>query len=135
MCHVSSLSSDESVVGRVRESSRFRDVSGRTPLAREGMVRRHSSSADTTTTHPALVVRPASAVSLLLVCQGVNALILPAGKISSGPSESQTFREGLLACCLGVSDPPPRAFSGRSGETSVVCVRERALLQSTPLFQ
>ena len=28
------------LVGRVRESSRFRAVSGRTPLAREGMVRR-----------------------------------------------------------------------------------------------
>ena len=75
------------LVGCVRESSRFRDVSGCTPLVREGMVRRHSSSADTTTSHPTLVVRPASAVSLLLFCQGVNALILPAGKILSGPSE------------------------------------------------
>ena len=75
------------LVGHVCESLSFRDVSGRTLLAKEGMVRRHSS-ADTTTSHPALVVRPASAVSLLLFCQGVNALILPTGKISSGPSES-----------------------------------------------
>ena len=123
------------LVGHVREWSHFRDVSGHYPLAREGVVRRHSSSADTTTSHSALVIRLASAVSLLLFCQGINELILPAGKISSGPSESRTFREGLLACCLGVSNPPPHAFSSRSGKSSMVCVREGALLQSTPLFQ
>ena len=40
------------------------DDSGRTPLAREGVVRRPSSSADPTTSHPALVGQSASAAPL-----------------------------------------------------------------------
>ena len=41
-----------------------RDDSGRTPLAREGVVRRPSSSTDPTTAHPPLVGQSASAASL-----------------------------------------------------------------------
>ena len=67
--------------------------------------------------------------------QGVQALNLHAWRLSSVTSESRAFREGLLESCQGVSDPPPCASTSRGGRSSVVGVVERALLQSTPLFQ
>ena len=67
--------------------------------------------------------------------QGVHALNLHAWRLSSVTSESRAFREGLLEFCQGVSDPPPRASTSRSGRSSVVGVVEGALLKSTPLFQ
>ena len=63
-----------------------------------------------------------------------HTLNLHAWRLSSDTSESQAFREGLLACCQGVSDPPPRASTSRGGRSSVVGVVEGALLQSTPLY-
>ena len=106
--HVSSLSSGESVGRPCPRVVAFSQCLWSLPAGQ----RRRQSSADTTTSHPALVVQPASAVSLLLFCRGVNALILPAGK------DHELFVKG----CLRVSDPPPHAFSGRSGKSSVVCV-------------
>ena len=66
--------------------------------------------------------------------QGVHALNLHVWRLSSNTSESWAFREGLLVCCQGVSDPPPHAFTSRGGGSSVVGVREGALLQSAPLY-
>ena len=51
------------VVARVRESSRLA-MTGRTPLAREGVVRRPGASTDPTTSCPALVGQSASAAPL-----------------------------------------------------------------------
>ena len=67
--------------------------------------------------------------------QGVHALNLHSWQLSSVTSESRAFREGLLESFQRVSDPPPRASTSRGGRSSVVGVVERALLQSTPLFQ
>ena len=66
--------------------------------------------------------------------QNVHALNLHAWRLSSDTSESQAFREGLLMCCQGVSDPPPRTSTSRGGRSFVVGVVEGALLQSTPLY-
>ena len=111
------------------------DDSGRTPLAREGVVHRLKL----------LLTQPPLALpwwdSLLpqphwnLFHQGVHALNLHAWRLSSVTSESRAFRKGLLESCQGVSDPPPRASTSRDGRSSVVGVVEGALLQSTPLFQ
>ena len=51
------------VIARVRESSRVA-MTGRTPLAREGVVRRLTSSTDPTTSRPVLVGQSASAAPL-----------------------------------------------------------------------
>ena len=51
------------VIALVQESSRVA-MTGHTPLAREGVVRRPSASTDPTTCHPALVGQPASAAAL-----------------------------------------------------------------------
>ena len=61
---VPSLSSDRSGGRPCPRVVACRDDSGRTPLAREGVVRRPSSSADPTTYHPALVGQSASAAPL-----------------------------------------------------------------------
>ena len=103
-----------------------RDDSGRTPLAREGVVRRPSASAD-----PTSLLRQ---LHCNLFHQGVHALNLHAWRLSNVTSESRAFREGLLESCQGVSDPPPRASTSQGGRSSVVGVVEGALLQSTPLF-
>ena len=47
--------------------------------------------------------------------QGVHTLNLHAWRLSSDTFESRAFREGLLACCQGVSEPPPRACTSRGG--------------------
>ena len=112
-----------------------RDDSGRTPLAREGVVHRPSASTDPTTSRPALVGQSASQPHCNLFHQGVHALNLHAWRLSNVTFKSRAFREGLLESCQGVSDPPPRASTSRGGRSSVVGVVEWALLQSTPLFQ
>ena len=61
---VPSLSSGESGGRPCPRVIASRDDSGRTPLAREGVVRRTSSSADPTTSRPPLVGQSASATSL-----------------------------------------------------------------------
>ena len=61
---VPSLSTDRSGDHPCPRVIASRDDSGRTPLAREGVVRRPSSSTDPTTAHPSLVGQPASAASL-----------------------------------------------------------------------
>ena len=50
-------------------------------------------------------------------------------------SESRTLREGVLKSCQGASDLLPHDYTSRDDRSSVVGVVERALLQSTPLFQ
>ena len=62
--HVPSLSSDQSGGRPYPRVVACRDDSCRTPLAREGMVHRPSSSADPTTSHPALVGQSATAAPL-----------------------------------------------------------------------
>ena len=124
---VPSLSSDRSGDRPCLRVISSRDDSGRTPLAREGVVRRPSASADPTS----LLRQP----HCNLFHQGVHALNLHAWRLSSVTSESRAFREGLLESCQGVSDPPPRASTSRGGRSSVVGVVGGALLQSTPLFQ
>ena len=112
-----------------------RDDSGRTPLARKGVVRRPSSSTDPTTSHPALVGQSAAATPLQS---------LPPRRPRVEPSRvatlkrhfrNQAFREGLLESCQGVSGSLPLDYTSRDGRSSVVGVVEGALLQSTPLFQ
>ena len=112
-----------------------RDDSGRTPLAREGVVRRPSGSTDPTTSCPALVGQPASAAPLQS---------LPPRHPRAGPSLVATlqrhFRKSgfsgraaqVLSGCLRSSTS---RLTSRSGRSSVVGVVEGALLQSTPLFQ
>ena len=111
------------------------DDSGRTPLAREGVVRRPSSSTDPTTSRPALVGQPAPAAPLQPLPPRRPALNLHAWRLSSVISESRAFREELLESCQGASDPLPPDYTSRDGRSSVVGVVEGALLQSTPLFQ
>ena len=106
------------------------DDSGRTPLAREGVVRRLTASTDPTTSRPALVGQSASAAQLQPLPPR-----RPRAELSSVTSESRAFWEGLLESCQSVSDPPPRASTSRDGRSSVVGVMEGALLQSMPLFQ
>ena len=109
------------------------DDSGCTPLAREGVVRRPSSSTDPTTSPlrwwDSLLRQP----HCILFHQGIHALNLHAWRLSSVTSESRAFREGLLESCQGASDHPPCASTSRGGRSSVVGVVEGALLQSTPL--
>ena len=122
------------VIAPVRELSRVA-MTGRTPLAREGVVRRPSSSTDPTTSRPALVGQSASAAPLQP---------LPHRRPRAEPSRVATlkrhfrksgFREGLLESCQGASDPPPLDNTSRDVRSSVVAVVEGALLQSAPLFQ
>ena len=102
------------------------DDSGRTPLAREGVVRRLTNSTDPTTSRPALVGQSAPAAPLQPLPPR-----RPRAELSRVISESRAFREGLLESCQGASDPPPRASTSRDGRSSVVGVVEGALLQST----
>ena len=83
------------------------DDSGRTPLAREGVVRRLTVSTDPTTSRPAVVGQSASAAPLQpLPPRRPRAEPSLVASVTSG---SRAFREGLLESCQGVSDPPPRA--------------------------
>ena len=111
-----------------------RDDSGRFPLAKEGVVRRPSTSL----TQPPLALPWWDSLLRRPHCnrfhQGVHAVNLHAWRLSSNSSESRAFREGLLACCQGVSEPPPRASTSRGDGSSMVGVVEGALLQSSPLF-
>ena len=107
-----------------------RDDSGHTPLAREGVVHRLTSSTDPTTSRPTLVGQPASAAPLQPLPPRH-----PRAEPSRVTSESRAFREGLLEFCQGASDPPTRTSTSRGGRSSVVDVVEGALFQSTPLFQ
>ena len=107
------------------------DDSGRTPLAREGVVRRLTTSTDPTTSRPALVGQSASAAHCNLFHQGVHALNLHAWRLSKRHFRKSGFSgraAGVLSVCL-------RSSTSRDGRSSVVGVVEGALLQSTPLFQ
>ena len=66
--------------------------------------------------------------------QGVHTLNLHAWRLSSVPSKSQAFREGLRLRCPIASGSPLPACTRLSGSPSVVGVVEGALFQSTPLF-
>ena len=106
-----------------------RDDSGRTPLAREGVIRRPVASTDPTTSRPALVGQSASAASL----QSLSPR-RPRAEPSRVVTLKRHFRKsGFLG--RAVLDPPLRASTSRSGRSSVVGVVEEALLQPTPLFQ
>ena len=65
---------------------------------------------------------------------GVHALNLHAWRLSSVSSESQDFRDELLASCPDVSKSPLHACTSRNGSPSVVGVVEGALLRLTPLY-
>ena len=111
-----------------------RDDSGRTSLAREGVVRRLAALL----TQPPLVLpcwdRLLRQPHCNLFHQGAHALNLHAWRLSSDTTESRAFREGLLESCQGSSENLPLACTSRDGRSSVVGVVEGALLQSTPLF-
>ena len=111
------------------------DDSGRTPLAREGVVRRLTASTDPTNYRLALVGQSASAAPLQP---------LPPRRPRAEPSLVATLKRyfrksgfsGRAAGVLsGYSDPPPHDYTSRDGKSSVVGVVEGTLLQSTPLFQ
>ena len=106
------------------------DDSGRTSLAREGVVRRLAASTDPTTPGAALLGQAASATPL----QSVPSR-LPRVEPSSNTTESRAFREGLLESWQGSCGSPPLDCTSRDGRSSVVGVVEGALLQSTPLYQ
>ena len=110
--HIPSLSSGRSGDRPCPRVFACRDDSGCTPLAREGVVRRLTST-DPTTSRPALVGQSASAAPLQPLHQGVHPLNLHAWRLSSVISVSRVFREGLLESCQGVSDPPPHASMSR----------------------
>ena len=79
------------------------DDSGLAPLARNGVVRRLTSSTDPTTSRPALVGQSALAAPLQPLPPRSQALNLHAWRLSSVTSESRAFREGLLESCQGAS--------------------------------
>ena len=110
------------------------DDSGRTSLAREGVVRRLAASSDSTTPGSTLLGQAASAAHCNLFHQGAHALNLHAWRLSSDTTESRAFREGLLESCQGSSENLPLACTSRDGRSSVVGVVEGTLLQSTPLY-
>ena len=112
-----------------------RDDSGRTSLAREGVVRRLAASADPTTPGAALLGLAASAAPLQSV---------PSRRPRVEPSRVETLKRhyrksgfsGRAARVLsGVLRSPPLDCTSRDGRSSVVGVVEGALLQSTPLYQ
>ena len=111
-----------------------RDDSGRTSLAREGVVRRLAASTDPTTPGSSLLGQAASAAPLQPVPSRRPRAELHAWRLSSDTTESRAFREGLLESCQGSSVNLPLACTSRDGRSSVVGVVEGALLQSTPLF-
>ena len=112
-----------------------RDDSGRTSLAREGVVRRLAASTDPTTPGSSLLGPAASAAPLQPV---------PSRRPRAEPSRVATLKRhyrksgfsGRAAAesCQGSSETLPLASTSRDGRSSVVGVVEGALLQSTPLF-
>ena len=112
-----------------------RDDSGRTSLAREGVVRRLAASTDPTTPGSTLLGQAASAAPLQPV---------PSRRPRTEPStrgDSQAslpkvglFGKGCSSPCQGSSENLPLACTSRDGRSSVVGVVEGALLQSTPLY-
>ena len=88
------------VIARFRESSRVM-MTGRTPLAREGVVRRPSSSTDPTTSRPALVGQSAPAAPLQP---------LPPRRPSAEPSRMVTLKRHFRKS--GFSGRAARVLSG-----------------------
>ena len=88
------------VIARVRESSRV-VMTGRTPLARGGVVRRPSASTDPTTSRPALVGQSASAASLQP---------LPPRCPRAEPSRVATLKRHFRKSCF--SERAARVLSG-----------------------
>ena len=111
-----------------------RNDSGRTSLAREGVVRRLAASTDPTTLALPCWDKLLRQPHCSLFHQGVHSLKLHAWRLSSDTTESRAFREELLESCQGSSGNPPLDCASRDGRSSVVGVVEGALLQSTPLF-
>ena len=111
------------------------DDSGRTSLAREGVVRRLAASM----TQPPLALpcwdKLLRQPHCSLFHQGVHALNLYAWRLSSDTTESRAFREGLLESWQWSCGSPPLDCTSRDGRSSVVGVVEGAFLQSTPLYQ
>ena len=118
------------VVARARETPNL-SMTGRPPLAGEGVVRRPSTSTDPTTSGAAVVLRQPH---FNRFHHGVHALNLHAWRHSSVSSKGRAFQEDLLLRCLAASGHPLPACTRPSGCSSVVGVLEGALLQSTPLF-
>ena len=91
------------VIARVRESSRVA-MTGRTPLARKGVVRRLTSSTDPTTSHPALVGQSALAAPLQP---------LPPRRPLAEPSRVATLQRHFRKS----------GFSGRAAQVLSGCLR------------
>ena len=111
------------------------DDTGRTSLAREGVVCRLAASSDPTTPGSALLGQAASATPLQSV---------PSRRPRAEPSRVETLKRHYRK--LGFSGRAARVMAGvlressldctsRDGRSSVVGVVEGALLQSTPLYQ
>ena len=105
---VPSLSSDRSGGHPCLRIIASRDDSGRTPLAREGVVHRPSTSADPTTTCPALVGQSASAASLQS---------LPPRRPRAEPSRVATLKRHFRKS----------GFSGRAAGVLSGCLRSSTL--------
>ena len=99
------------VIARVRESSRVA-MTGRTPLASEGVVRRLASSADPTSSRPALVGQPAASTTLRAV---------PPRRPRVEPSRVATLKRHFRKS----------GFSGRAARVLSGCLRE----SSSRLYQ
>ena len=108
------------------------DDSGRTSLAREGVVRRLTASSDPATPGSALLGQTASATPLQSV---------PSRRPRAEPLCVETLKRhyrksGFSGRAAGVlSGSLPLDYTSRDGRSSVVGVVEGALLQSTPLYQ
>ena len=111
-----------------------RDDSGRSSLAREGVVRRLAASSDSTPLALPCWDKLLRQPHCSLFHQSVHALKLHTWRLSSDTTESRAFREELLESCQGSSESPPLDCTSRDGRSSVVGVVEGALLQLTPLF-
>ena len=107
-----------------------RDDSGRTSLAREGVVRRLAASSDSTTPGSSLLGQAASATPLQSVPSRRPRAEASRVETLKRHYRSRAFWEELLES----SESPPLDCTSRDGGSSVVGVVEGALLQSTPLF-
>ena len=102
------------VVARVRETPNL-SMTGCSPLAGEGMVRRPSPSADPTASRAALVGPVVAAAPLQLLPPRRPRLNLHVWRLSSVSSESRAFHEGLLLRCPATSGHPLPVWTRQSG--------------------
>ena len=131
---VPSLPSGQESSGSGQRDPKSLDDSGRSSLAKEGVVRGTTPPPDRTTSGTTLLDRLLRQPHFHRFHGGVHALNLHAWRLSSVSSESRAFREELCSRCPAVSESPLHAYTSRNGSFSVVGVVEGALLQSTPPY-